>query len=129
MIHSSGGFLIGGRKAMGHAGRTSANGHRPRPSSLVRTRTMVAFTSERVFMVLWADFRLPSARRTRLTCDVAEQAIYGLADTPLFAVEIAFAHGVAVATGEHHPVGSRVALFNVGDSGLCHHVLMSSCFG
>jgi hypothetical protein len=73
-------------------------------------------------MVPWADFRLPSVSRTRLACDVAEQAIYGLADTPLFAVEVALIHGVAVATGEHHAVGSRDALFNVGDSRPCHHV-------
>ena len=41
----------------------------------------------------------------------AEQATYDLADKPLSAIEIALAHGVAVATGEHHPVvGPRAAL-------------------
>src|SRR5216683_1153152 len=38
-----------------------------RPRSFVRTRTKVAFTSESVFIMLWADFLVPSVRRTRLT--------------------------------------------------------------
>src|SRR6266699_4280184 len=38
-----------------------------RPRSFVRTRTKVAFTSESVFIMLWADFLVPSVKRTRLT--------------------------------------------------------------
>jgi hypothetical protein len=38
-----------------------------RPRSFVRTRTNGAFTSARLFIMLLADFRVPSARRTRLT--------------------------------------------------------------
>src|SRR5216684_1955920 len=38
-----------------------------RPRSFVRTRTKVAFTSESVFIMLCADFLVPSVRRTKLT--------------------------------------------------------------
>jgi hypothetical protein len=38
-----------------------------RPRSFVRTRTNVALTSARVFIMLCADFRVPSASRARLT--------------------------------------------------------------
>ena len=38
-----------------------------RPRSFVRTRTRVAFIPDSVCIMLTADFRLPSVRRTRLT--------------------------------------------------------------
>src|SRR5215831_13434526 len=50
----------------------------------------------------------------------AKRAVYGLADKPLRAVEVVFAHGMTMAAAEHDAVGLRGVAMNADDGGLGH---------